>query len=478
MLFSQHFELGKIQPELDFVDIELTEDQPLFLDPYALQVRADQWSFECTQAIRGYFQSLIDAIRQEDDGRAMQLLSSLHEPRETRLGLSKGHFRGNAVGRDLAAEVLAALQGSRAVRTGFLTDLADAELFIPNIGHDRISDLTTNIVRRQLIDYTRQQCLFHGIPLVGTVASGPLWDVDLQEWTDDYVELPVVDGQKVLLVPKIAVRWKTLLTAQEYYNHFVLNFLKNRELDHPALGLVKVLQDGTRKVTKKSLKEIFPCSKDFLAQFSQENPQVLEEYKRRKSTETAIDPNYQLGDVFDERAFAGALINRLAQIRPGPEDATIYHRFMKGALEFLFFPGLSHPQVEAEINEGRKRIDILFLNTDRSGFFHRFPNITRRPAPSVVVECKNYTRDVGNPEVDQIAGRFADHRGWLGLLLCRRNESRQQVVARCRDAARNQRQFILPLDDENVMGMLRLIEAGRRNQVTGLLDLILGEISR
>lgn len=476
MLFSRHFGLEYSQAELDFVDIELVQDQALFVDPYALQVRADHWSVECTQTIRLYFQRLIDAIRADDDALALRLLSPLHEPRETRLGLSQAHFRGNAIGADLAGEVLAALNASRAVRTGFLRDLADAELFIPGIGHDRISDLTTSLIRRQLIEYTQQQCGFHGIPLVGTVASGPIWDIELQEWTGEHVALPVADGEKILLVPKMAVRWSTLLTPGDYYNNFVLNFLQAQELAHPALGLVKTLQNGRRVVTKKSLKERFPGTKDFLLQFSEQNPGVLEDYKRLKA-QPEPTATWDAPEAFDESAFAGVLIGRLEAIPAGSEAATQYHRFMKGALEFLFYPGLSHPRIETEINEGRKRIDIVFLNSDRSGFFNRFPNVTRRPAPEIIVECKNYSRDLGNPEVDQIAGRFADHRGWLGLLICRRNEAPEQLLARCRDTARERRGYILPLDDAAIIGMLRLIETGHRDQVTGHLDLLLRELA-
>jgi hypothetical protein len=477
VLFSRHFGLDYSQAELDFVDIELTQDQALFVDPYALQVRADRWSVDCTQSIRVYFQKLIDAIRVGDDALALRLLSSLHEPRETRLGLSRAHFRGNAIGADLAREVLAALKASRAVQTGFLRDLSDAELFIPGIGHDRISDLTTGLIRRQLIEYTQQQCGFHGIALVGSVASGPIWDVELEEWTGEHVALPVADGEKILLVPKMAVRWSTLLTPADYYNNFVLNFLQARELEHPALGLIKTLKDGRRSVTKKGLKAHFPYSKEFLLQFSEQNPRVLEEYKRLKAqSEPTLTGD--ASETFDERAFAGAMIRNLEAIPTGGETATQYHRFMKGALEFLFYPGLSQPRIEAEINEGRKRIDILFLNTDRSGFFHRFPNVTRRPATEIIVECKNYSRDLGNPEVDQIAGRFADHRGWLGLLICRRNEAPEQLLARCRDTARERRGYILPLDDVAIIAMLRLVETGHRDQVTGHLDLLLRELAR
>jgi hypothetical protein len=477
VLFSDRFQLNRVQAELDFVDVELNQDQPLFLDPYALQVRGDPWSADCSQTVSMFFQTLVDAIRANNDGFALHLLSALHEPRETRLGLSQGHFSGNAIGTDLASEVLSALKQSRAVKTGFLRDLADAELFIPNISHDRISDLTTSLIRRQLIEYTQQQCKFHGVPLIGTVASGPLWDSARGEWIEEFVQLPVADGQKILLVPKLTVRWKTLLTAPEYYNHFVLNFIQARELLNPSLGLVQLLKNGKKRVTKKSLKDIFPGTKEFLLEFSEKNPSVLEEYKRVRA-ESGVSTGSDIGKDFDEVAFARALIHQLKTIPAGSDSASMYHHFMKGCLEFLFFPALSHPQIESEIHEGRKRIDITFLNSDREGFFHRFPSITRRSAIQIIVECKNYSSDLGNPEVDQIAGRFAHHRGWLGLLVCRNNQDGERLIARCRDTAREDRGYILPLDDGDLIGMLSLIEAGRRDQVTGRLDLLLRELTR
>lgn len=134
MRFSKHYRLGRVQAELDFVDIELSKDQPLFIDPYALQIRSDPWSVNCTQIIKLYFRELIDAIRKKDDDEALRLLSCLHEPKETRLGLSKKGADGNAIGPELATSILDALKESKAVKTGFLTDLADAALFVKILG--------------------------------------------------------------------------------------------------------------------------------------------------------------------------------------------------------------------------------------------------------------------------------------------------------------------------------------------------------
>ena len=41
MRFSEAFHLQKKQAELDFVDVELASDIPLFVDPFALSIRKD-----------------------------------------------------------------------------------------------------------------------------------------------------------------------------------------------------------------------------------------------------------------------------------------------------------------------------------------------------------------------------------------------------------------------------------------------------
>jgi hypothetical protein len=75
---------------------------------------------------------------------------------------------------------------------------------------------------------------------------------------------------------------------------------------------------------------------------------------------------------------------------------------------------LTCPQIEQEIDEGRKRIDLSFDNSARDGFFYRLHTTYRLPSQFIFAECKNYGREVGNPEIDQLAGRFGPNRGkWV-----------------------------------------------------------------
>ncbi|WP_435018581.1 hypothetical protein TA3x_000560 [Tundrisphaera sp. TA3] len=225
IFFSEHFRLERGQDELDFVDIPVSTDVPLYVDPYAFKVGTDLWSIECNNLVVDFFQSVVDSIRAEDHGRARLLLSNLHEPDITHLGQSRGRPRGRGIGGEQAIDLYERLKQSKAARSGVLRDLNDCELMIPGIGHDKVSDITINIVRRRLVWFTELQCRIHKIPS-RRVQAGASWDPALGDWKNGYGNLPIYDGIPVLLVPKLSIRYHPASDHQEYYHMFVLEYLQ------------------------------------------------------------------------------------------------------------------------------------------------------------------------------------------------------------------------------------------------------------
>jgi hypothetical protein len=138
--FSRIFKLNKTQADLDFVDVDLATDTPLYICPYAIQIRDDEWSAECGDHIRSFFSEVLDQLRNKNLARVEHLMSHLHEPNETFFGQSSGKPKGRGVGDDKAAWLASSLQNSRAFTTGRIADISEAELFIRNVGPDTISD--------------------------------------------------------------------------------------------------------------------------------------------------------------------------------------------------------------------------------------------------------------------------------------------------------------------------------------------------
>ena len=200
MKISEIFNLGKQQPELDFVDIDTETDTPLFLDPYFLSNRIDPWSRIASETIRDFFQTLIDSIR-NNESDALLLLANLHEPNETCLGLSRGSPQGRGVGQDDSRRLFQSLSQSRAVQTGVVEDLQDCHIFVDGIGKDKLSDMTTAIIRKFLIEYTQQQARINGLPLQPGIPSGSCWNPSLGRWDTQYENMLIVNGQRIILVP-------------------------------------------------------------------------------------------------------------------------------------------------------------------------------------------------------------------------------------------------------------------------------------
>jgi hypothetical protein len=166
----------------------------------------------------------------------------------------------------------------------------------------------------------------------------------------------------------------------------------------------------------------------------------------------------------------GEMIERLPRIPVGPEAATEFHDFVLGALVAVFEPDLMYPKKEREINEGRKRIDVVFTNRARDGFFFFLTATHGVQCPYVFVECKNYGGEVGNPEFDQLAGRFGDGRGRFGILVCRSVRDRVRLLERQRDLLHDKREYALVLDDADILELLRCRVGEDRSGIEAFMD--------
>lgn len=413
MRVSQYFHLGRAQATLDFVDVDVEADTPVFISPRALTLVPSDWGDYCVHLVQDFFDTVLRLIKAKQHGEAEALLSTLREPNETHLGLSHGKSRGRALGEGSAHDVWGALSTSVAAATGLITDLEDTILLIEGIDVDIISDITTNIIREPLIAYTQEMASWYGIPLPHGVASGPIWDGETHAWKNGFVDLPMANGAKLLLVPKAIVRTSQIYDVEEYYRHYLLEHMKSAELAANS-QLVQVLKDGRRKVTKKSLMEKYGAGKKAVIRETLKHPQVLAAYKKVKEDKPHLPLDQE--DFSDLESVAqpdwDALLSAVISVPVGAEGADSYEKAVEALITALFYPDLMFPKPQHQIHGGRKRIDITYTNLATGSFFHWVAG--HYPAAHLFVECKNYGNEVGNPELDQLSGRFSPSRGKVG----------------------------------------------------------------
>lgn len=324
---------------------------------------------------------------------------------------------------------------------------------VEGIDRDIVSDIATDLIREPLIHYTQDACRFYGIPMEPEVASGPLWNPTRKEWHECFVELPTVDGKRLLLVPKAIVRRGMHYTAAEYYRHYILESLRQEELRDPTSSLVRLVKGGPR-VTLKSLKEKYGFGKRMIVRQTLRNPDLLRQYREDK--QKRIPPPLSHLELGDSGASLlpdwDKLLEAVTLLPTGADAASSYERAIEALLAALFYPALTNPQPQVKIHDGRKRIDITYTNVADAGFF-RWLSL-HYTAPHVFVECKNYGKEIGNPELDQLAGRFSPSRGQFGLIVCRSLADKPLFIQRCIDTAKDHRGFIVPLDDGDLRALI------------------------
>lgn len=456
MRVSEYYGLNRGQGSLDFVDVDTVKDIPVYIDPSTIRHLSDDWGRECILMLTTFFDSVLDAVRHGDKARANYLLGNLGEPNETHLGISKGKSAGRGFGKWMREEFASKLAQSQAAKSGLIEDLEDTAFFIDKVDKDIISDITTNIIRGPLIAYTRQMSTAFGIPLERDVESGPVWNAQALKWESGLTELPIADGEKLLLVPKAIVRRDLHLSRSDYYRNYLVPTLQSEEEDDPRSKLVNVLKNGRRKVYKKDIEVKYGTKKPDVTRETLQRPSV---YRNFKSTKAEIAPNViSHADLSAASSTSPpdyrALLQAVIDTPTGNSEANNYHARVEALLTALFYSSLIMPEMEYEIHEGRKRIDITYTNNANDGFY-AFLVRHKIPSQYVFVECKNYGGEVANPELDQISSRFSPLRGRFGILACRSFKDKDRFLSRCRDTAQDRRGFVVALDDED---MARLVD--------------------
>lgn len=480
MKISKIFKLDKTQHELDFVDIDPNKDKPVFIDPFFLSTRHHPWCLDTSRTVRSFFQYAIDLIKADEMEEARSVFIHLNEPNETCLGLSRSVPQGRGVGNDDSRRIFESIIESKAVQTGLVEDLEDTAIFIDGISKDKVSDMTTNIIKGHLIEYTQAQCQLWDIPLQQDVPTGFFWDASQKKWENVHTERLVVAGKPLLLIPKIAVSFYREYIDQKYYQHFVLNFLQGDNIQrNTALVRRRFDKKGNlvrEWVTKKDIKEEeAPFSKEFLREFTKKHPEVFKKFRSEKSRTVSPVDSSDLEEI-NLSELVDYLIGNIKSIIVGGEEAGKYHKLVIGILELIFYPNLTNPVKEKEINEGRKRIDITFDNAATVGFFYTLHDIHKITSRYIFAECKNYSDDPKNPEIDQLSGRFSVNSSNFGILVCRKVDNKKLFMQRCRDLWKQKKELVLSLTDDDIIDILTGIKDGKTHPEEVLLNNLRREV--
>ncbi|AHW65720.1 Hypothetical protein CGLY_16735 (plasmid) [Corynebacterium glyciniphilum AJ 3170] len=235
---KQHFGIPSTAP---FVDVDTYDDTSLFVDPFRIArgARSDPYAAEAHALICDYSELLCRRLlgSVEDKACAQQMLDNLNEPSETHLGMSRTGYRGRGVGEYLATKIREALQDDlkALVAVGVFHWIGALPLFVRNFDSDRMSDVTTSIIRGVLIDFTEHMVdVYPEFRANGNQVREckmTVWDRHQHQWIERTAVLPYVEGHPLLLIPEGWTGSHIQLHARRYHSVTVLGRVQEERLE-------------------------------------------------------------------------------------------------------------------------------------------------------------------------------------------------------------------------------------------------------
>lgn len=162
--------------------------------------------------------------------------------------------------------------------------------------------------------------------------------------------------------------------------------------------------------------------------------------------------------------------SRLKKIQSGRQAAIEYQKLIMQIVSRVFDKSLRNIRLEENMYDGRKRVDIVATNIDKSGFFGDLSSKSQIKSKYIPIECKNYAYDISGPEFDQIGGRLYSKFGMFGLLVYRNAHDKRAVLKRCQDHL-DKDEYIIALDDADITKLLNLRLENKGSEIDDYLDI-------
>ena len=265
---------------IDFVNIDIEKDTRLFLDPVLIDVGQTDFCLRAKKVAQDFFDCLGSAYIADDNQKKHFLLSQAREINDTHLGYGIKFGRGNT-----EAGLYEIFQGiENFVSHISLSKAFDFVLLTPGFAEDGMSDLLTNVLYKELSDFTVAQCKKHGIEVQPCNKARFYWDLDSHQWKSYQGNSFILNGSPVVLVPKEIVQYRYRFSTDNYLRSVIVEHICEQKATYDKQGHKdRPAKDQIRSELINENGNVYKT----IVHFSIDDPTFLEEYA------TIVEKKYQ-----------------------------------------------------------------------------------------------------------------------------------------------------------------------------------------
>ena len=116
--------------KLEFVNINLSKDNKIFLDPLKIRRGTSDFDIKCYQKIDVFIKLLLKLVRNRDYQSLIEIIDNLYERNETRLGYSLETTYGKSMGANGGRDLIKLLAKEEMVKNGEVEDIIEKREYI------------------------------------------------------------------------------------------------------------------------------------------------------------------------------------------------------------------------------------------------------------------------------------------------------------------------------------------------------------
>lgn len=400
------------QFEVDFVIPLVGADIQLGIDPFLLFKSRDKNLSALHNEIISFFDHSVDLIKRNKISRARELLR-FPEVREIGLGYTERGKAGSGVGEILGDSIIDALCQSPDFLERGIKHVEEVQLISVGIGRDRISDITGNLIKQYLIEYTQQQSQLWNIEMKTDVPVENIFDSESMEWVDGYYDLPIseFDQTAMIFVPRRIVRVLPWINYAEFSNIEFSAFLRAKKQNQQSRHTHATYKPEIVSISRRSISKIENYVNRKEASASEAQPSVT--YLNEKG----ICPHSE------------KLKKKLTRIEAGRAEASIFQRTVLEIINFLFNPELIDGRMEERTIDGTERRDIIFINDSDNTFWRYVRN--KHSSFLIMFEAKN-TDNLKPDNFNQTNTYMGNALGRLAFIVSRKGFEKNTIKRRFR----------------------------------------------
>ena len=267
--------------KMDFVNINLSKDNKLFIDPLLIKRGTTELHKICYRKIENFVNKLLVLAQNKEYKKLIEFIENLYERNETKLGYSIDTTYGKSFGENGGTDLVKLLSRNEILESGFVEDIFDCLIMIPNIGEDKVSDLITTIIFLDLVEYTQKQCSLWGIHTENIKLEKLCWNSKKEIWEERIEKLPIYNDKPIVFVPKSFVGKNYLFSYEKLYRDIIIPLYKELELQNRNSSFVVEYKNGRKHVLGNALRKKYPCTKYVILDFIKKYDLVYRQYKNK-----------------------------------------------------------------------------------------------------------------------------------------------------------------------------------------------------